>query len=52
MRAESLPILNKTFVPPGAYDFTEILKRLRMIAVGPHGKASASTPVPNDGKRH
>ncbi len=47
MRAESLRALNKTFVPARAYDFTEILKRLDMIAVGSPGKASASTPVPN-----
>jgi hypothetical protein len=47
MRAESLRIINKTFMPIRPYDFTEILKRLDMIAVGSHGKASASTPVPN-----
>jgi hypothetical protein len=51
MKAESLRILNKTFIPARAYDFTEILKRLDMIAVGSHGKASGSTPDPNGGKR-
>ena len=51
MKAESLRILNKTFMPGRAYDFTEILKRLDMIAVGSHGKASASTAVPNGGDR-
>src|SRR5437016_9283968 len=38
MRAESLRILNKTFMPARAYDFTEILKRLHMVAVGPMEK--------------
>jgi len=49
--SRNLRIRKETFIPARAYDFTEILKRLHMIAVGPYGKASASTPVANGGDR-
>ena len=43
--SRNLRIRKETFIPARAYDFTEILKRLHMIAVGPCGKASASSFV-------